>query len=136
MGYIFICYMHYGTRRERKGFLSLRKLLYVLYNNIHVITLTLILTLKSTLTLTLKFNPKVHSVHNSQCSQCAYTMLQHVLWRGSTRIIKDAAPARLVLRTSGTAATWIYNSYIYIHVSVTPVNNHQGQAENTRTNQK
>ena len=35
-------------------------------------------------------------------------MLQHVLWRGSTRIIKDAAPARLVLRTSGTAATWIF----------------------------
>ena len=34
-------------------------------------------------------------------------MLQHVLWRGSTRNIKDAAPARLVLRTSGTAATWI-----------------------------
>ena len=30
-------------------------------------------------------------------------------------IIKDAAPARLVLRTSGTAATWIYT---YIHVCI------------------
>ena len=41
-------------------------------------------------------------------------MLQHVLWRGSTRIIKDAAPAWLVLRTSGTAATWIY-IYVVLH---------------------
>ena len=37
-----------------------------------------------------------------------FTMLQHVLWRGSTRDIKDAALARLVLRTSGTAATRIF----------------------------
>ena len=29
-------------------------------------------------------------------------------------IIKDAAPARLVLRTSGTAATWINLEYIHI----------------------
>ena len=40
-------------------------------------------------------------------------MLQHVLWRGSTRIIKDAAPAWLVLRTSGTAATWIIHNTTY-----------------------
>ena len=50
-------------------------------------------------------------------------MLQHVLWRGSTRNIKDAAPARLVLRTSGTAATWIHVVIIIaiaISQSVTP----------------
>ena len=47
----------------------------------------------------------IHNVHNALPY---YTMLQHVLWRGSARNIKDAAPARLVLRTSGTAATWIY----------------------------